>query len=507
MKITENVFKKYTSPETFSRLVELSTIPDFLDKIEKDYGELIAVEEPNKLISYNDLTLDVKKICAVLEKNEILVKSNVGIICNNNYAFVKTSIGTMAYGAVATLLPVQLDDKTIFGCCMKYNLTCLFYESSIEEKIAFAKQMAPSVKFIKIEDFDIDGASYNYDIVKTDPACIVLTGGTTGKSKGAILSHGALLKGTLNGTFGIKEVFNQVYYSIMPLTHVFGLIRNLFTSLYTGSKIYFCTDKRNMFKEIKEVKPTILILVPALAEIFLNLCKQFGIGFVGGNLKTIICGGASVPPYLVVEFPKLGVQLLPGYGLTETANLVSGNPDALNHPTSVGLIYPGQEIKIENGELWIKGDNLMNGYYNEPEESKTAYDDGFFKTGDLVRIDEEGYLYIIGRIKDIIVLSNGENVSPAAIEDKINQIPAIQDSLVTLEKNELGAEILQAQVVLRPSIIASLNVSDINSYIEEKIKEATASLFDYEQISKVVIRDNDFERSPSMKIIRPKKEL
>ena len=213
----------------------------------------------------------------------------------------------------------------------------------------------------------------NYNIQESDPACIVLTGGTTGKSKGAILSHRAVLRGTLNGAYGTKEVFNQVYYSIMPLTHVFGLIRNLLTSLFTGSVIYFCADKRTMFKEIKEVQPTVLIVVPALAEIFLNLTKQFTLGFLGGKLHTIICGGASVPPYLVEEFPKFGVQLLPGYGLTETANLVSGNPEGLKNPTSVGFLYPDQEIKIVNDELWIKGKNLMEGYYNEDEENKKIF--------------------------------------------------------------------------------------------------------------------------------------
>lgn len=507
MKIVENVFKNYTTVETFNRLVEYNTIPEFLTKIKDQYQDNVAVGQTNKEITYNNLIIDTQKVCTVLKENNILTKQNVGVICNNNYDFVKSSLGIMAYGAVATLLPIQLDEKIIFGCCMKYSLSALFYEACIEEKIAFAKKMAPNVKFIKIEEYNVLPTEFNFEIRKEDPACIVLTGGTTGKSKGAILSHRALLKGTLNGTFGVKEVFNQVYYSIMPLTHVFGLIRNLLTSLYTGSKIYFCTDKRNMFKEIKEVKPTILILVPALAELFLNLCKQFGIGFVGGALKTIICGGASVPPYLVTEFPKLGVCLLPGYGLTEAANLVSGNPDGCKNPSSVGFLYPDQEIKIVDGELWLKGDNLMDGYYNEPEENAIAYVDGWFKTGDLVKLDDDGYLYIIGRVKDIIVLSNGENVSPLYIETKINNIDAIQDSLVTLEKNEFGAEILQVEVFLRQAIVQNLNITNIQEYIECQIENVNQELFDYERIKKVIIRDIDFERSPSMKIIRPKKEL
>lgn len=507
MKIVENRFEKYTDAATFSKLVIDYTVPKFLDKIHENYGSNIAVGALNKQVTFNELDKDIKKTCTVLKNNGVSVKSNVGVICGNNYDFVKTCLGVMAYGACATLLPFQLDDQTIFGCCMKYQLTCVFYESSLKEKMQFAINRATHVKFIEITEFDCEESSFNYEIQESDPACIVLTGGTTGKSKGAILSHKALMCGTLNGTFGIEEVFGQVYYSIMPLTHVFGLIRNLLTSLFTGSSIYFCVDKRTMFKEIKDVKPTILIVVPALAELFLNLTKQFGLGMLGGNLKTIICGGASVPPYLVEEFPKFGVTLLPGYGLTETANLVSGNPEGKNKPNSVGLIYPGQEIKIVDGELWLKGDNLLTAYYNEPEENISAFEDGWFKTGDLVRLDEDGFLYITGRIKDIIVLSNGENVSPAYIEDKINSLEFIQDSLVTLESNEFGAEILTAEVILRQAVMATLNVENVQSFVENAICEINKTLFDYEHISKVVIRTEDFPRSPSMKIIRPRKAI
>lgn len=507
MLINKNYFEAYASKETFERLKLYDTVPSFLDYIEKEYRDLVAIASSDKLITYKELAIDIRKVATVLKNNDIKGKTNVGVICDNNYDFVKTSLGIMSYGAVATLLPVQLDDKTIYGCCLKYQLTCLFYEAKLEERIEFAKKMAPNVKFIKIEEFNVEETAYNYAITKKDPACIVLTGGTTGKSKGAILSHLALMSGTLNGTYGYKDVFYQVCYSIMPLTHVFGLIRNLLTSLYTGSKVYFCQDKRTMFKEIKEVKPTILVLVPALAEIFLNLIKQFGLGFVGGELKTIICGGASVPPYLVEEYPKFGVTLLPGYGLTETANLVSGNPLGCQKPTSVGLPYPNQELKIVDGELWLKGDNLLDGYFAEPEENEKAFVDGWFKTGDLVEMDEDGFLYIVGRIKEIIVLSNGENVSPAQIETKINTLKFIQDSLVTLEKNEFGAEILQAEVILRPIVMAKLNVENPQAMVEAEIEKINATLFDYERIAKVVIRTEDFKRSPSMKIIRPKQAM
>ena len=145
MIITKNYFEKYTDSETFSKLKIDKTIPLFLDKIEEQYKDLVAVGSSLKNVTYKELISDVKKTNQVLSNEQILVKSNVGAICNNNYDFVKTALGVMAYGAVATLLPVQLDEKTIFGCCMKYQLTCLFYEKAIAEKIEFAKKMAPMV--------------------------------------------------------------------------------------------------------------------------------------------------------------------------------------------------------------------------------------------------------------------------------------------------------------------------------------------------------------------------
>ena len=503
-------FAKYSNPDFFEKIIKLETVNELLVHMKANYLNLNAIgKEDGSVATYEELLKDINKVCYYLASNNVEPKKHIGVIATNSYSFAVASLGIMAYGCVAVLLPMQLDKMMVFGCSKKYNLSGLIYIDAFLEKTELLQNsglLLNTVSNILALNPDKDYTNLNVD--KDDSACIIMTGGTTGKSKGAVLSHDALMCGMQNGGYGLPDVMHEVYYCLMPLTHVFGFIRNLLTSLYTGSTIYFNQDKRLMFNEFKQYRPTGLVIVPALAELFLNLIKAYGFDMLGGRLKFIICGAASVPPYLISEYRKLNVNFCPGYGLTEFANMVSGNPEGLAKPDSVGLLYPDQVAKVVNGELWLKGRNMLKEYYNEPEENKNAFEDGWFKTGDLVRFDEDGFLYIIGRVKDIIVLSNGENVSPAYIESKINQLNFIQDSLVTETTNEFGAQILQAEVVLRASVVKGLtNVEDLTKFVTEQVLNVNNELFDYERFSKVVIRTEDFPRTPAMKIIRPKKVL
>jgi long-chain acyl-CoA synthetase len=280
------------------------------------------------------------------------------------------------------------------------------------------------------------------------------------------------------------------------------------TALYTGSTLYICRDTKNMFREIPAYNPTIMIMVPALAEMALGLTKVMGPKILGASLKYIVAGAAVVAPRLAREYDKLGVTLLAGYGLTESTNLVTGNPDTLENPTSVGFLYPNQEVKIVDGELLIKGDNILLEYYNDPEENKKSFDDdGYFRTGDLVKFDENGYMYIVGRIKDIIVLSSGENIAPEELESKFREIDCVRDCLIYKGTNDNGVEALVLEMTPRMDVIKEEGVTDIGAYCTQKINEVNNTLLNYQKISKIIIRTEDFERTPSMKIKRPKNVL
>lgn len=494
MNVDKNLFASYTDKETLDRIVMRSSLAEMWEKCEEEFKDKIAIQD-GKEWTYEELGRDIALYRGALVNQGVKKGDKVCMLVPSCYDFAKVFFAITTLGAVAVLLPVQLDEKTIFGCTKKFGADLIVYHETLEEKIEVAKTMG--VKTIKTaEEGELTPAN---EIEPDDECVIIFTGGTTGRSKGALLTHKAVMNGVINGCYGVKEVFDQRYFLILPLTHVFGLIRNFLTPIYTGSVLFICKDLKNMFKDMAQFSPTVLILVPALAEMALNLSKQIGRHILGGKLKTIIAGASSVGPHLIKEFDEMGVQLLAGYGLTESSNLVSGNPESLKNPTSVGLPYPNQQLKIVDGELWIKGDNVMLRYEGDPEETENAFEDGWFKTGDLVKIDDEGYLYIVGRIKDIIVLDSGENVSPAEIEDRFCEPDYIADAMVYEDFYD-GVQQLTLEVVLRTG-------ADVQSdEVLKQLNEINDSLYSYQRVTKIIIRDKDFERTPAMKKIRIKKE-
>lgn len=503
MLTSREPFAKYCSEETFAQIKEYDTVSQMWLHSLKEYADDIAVEDDGKKYTYAQIEEDIAFFRTLL-KDDSGKKQRIGICAKNSYDFVKAYLAVVTLGCCAVILPPQLDAPTVFGCSMKFSLDKIVYAPDMEESLCVLRSQRP--------DFAVVSTSQTSDektdpvIPKGDDPCVVMfTGGTTGKSKGALLSNIAVMQGTVNGCYGLSEIFRQRYLLVLPLSHVFGLIRNLMTALYTGSDLYICRNNKDMFKDIAVFRPTVLVFVPALAEMSLMLSKKFGKNMLGDSLKYIIAGAASVSPYLIKEYQsQLGVTILPGYGLTESANLVSGNPESLKKPDSVGIPFPNQDIKIVDGELLLKGKNMMAGYIGE-DESDIYTEDGYFRTGDLARFDDEGFLYITGRIKEIIVLSNGENVSPAELEVRFNRPDFIQDSQVFEDVDENGVHFLSLEVVPRAAIIAQMGQENPKEYIRKELEKINLTLEPSQRVQKIVVRDSDFERTPSMKIKRYKK--
>lgn len=491
-------FEKYTDPVTFSKIVDYANVTEMWNHSVATFPNNVAIVDGK---DYTFLALDdeISRFRTVYKNNGIQPGSLVAVFCPNSVGFVKAFMAAATFGLPAVLMPAHLDAATVFGIAYKFGLKAIVYDESLADKLSEVKEKLPNVALIP-SDATADEKTEAISVPTEAPCVFIFTGGTTGKSKAARLSHRAFMAGAKNSCYGIPYVFEQKYLLVLPLTHVFGLVRNLISSLYTGSTLFICRNNKDMFRDIAIFKPTIMVMVPALAEMALNLSRQLGKNMLGDDMKFIICGAAPVPPYLIHEYKKIGVSLLPGYGLTESANLVSGNPEPLLKPESVGFMYDGMEYKIVDGELWLKGVNMMDGYAND-EDNEIAYEDGYFKTGDLVRIDDEGFLYITGRTKEIIVLSTGENVSPAELEVKFYALDVVQDCLV-YDVNENGKEQLVLEVLPRANIVKSLGIEDLQAYLKNEVAKINETLPSFERINKIIIRDTDFVRTPAMKIAR-----
>ena len=293
----------------------------------------------------------------------------------------------------------------------------------------------------------------------------------------------------------------QKYEITEELQCIFGLVKGFLSSLYTGGLIFECRDIKQAFGLIPVLKPTTLVLVPGMAEIIINLTRLKGREY-SASLKTMVIGAAPVPPKLMKAIDDLGIQVLAGYGLTEGSNLTAGNKNVMSNPDSMGMIYPEQQYKVVDGELRIKGDNLMLGYWKDEQATTKAFDeDGWLKTGDLVKVDDKGYIYIVGRIKNLIILPNGENVSPEELEEIFYKNDYVKDCLVKEDKLN-GKKVIGIEFLPNIEAIKDMSDDDVFALFRKLVADINKTLPTYKQISKISIRKEDFKRTNAMKIAR-----
>ena len=426
--------------------------------------------------------------------------SHIAIFDRNSIDAIELLLAVTSSGMVAVNLPAQLPAEAVTGSCKRFDIQAVFVGEVLEPSCAGLA--AIGVKVLPASSM-AETETPSVPVSKEDTATIFFTGGTTGAPKGAVLPHRALMRGSFNGIFLPGRFMGfQRTISMIPLSHVFGLIRGMMAILYSGGQIFSCEDMKATIAKLPVIRPNILVLVPGICDILNGLTKLYGPQFLGGQLQYIIAGAANVPPRLISEFEKLGVKLFAGYGLTEGANLTSGNIDVNTHPTSVGKLYPEQEAKLVDGELWIKGDNVFTGYYRDEENTRKAFSpDGWLRTGDLVRFDEDGYMYITGRIKNLILLSNGENVSPESIEEKFSVYPYIQDVLVS-EGEIAGTKCLAIEIYPLMQAFGDKPWEEVVALMNKSVEEVNAKLPTTHRVAKVTVRKEDFKRTGSMKVSR-----
>lgn len=493
-----NYFFDMLPAEELARLPYIPTVGEFVEWIEKQYADSPAVSDQTNTVSYRELCERVARRRAFIEGLGLPKGSHIAIFDRNSQDAIELFLAVTSAGYVAMNFPPSLPAPAVAGSCLKFDIKAIFVRDEFAPLCAELK----GVQVLPASSIADHGAPVTV-VDKEQPAAIFFTGGTTGAPKGAVLSHRALMRGCYNAIFKPGKVIGvHRYIALLPLSHVFGLIAGTMGCFYTGNLIFTCEDMKATIGKLPAIKPTILVIVPGICDILAGLCKMYGPQFLGGELRMIISGAANVPPRLVSIFSKMGVEFCFGYGLTESANLTSANANATEKPTSIGKIYPGQEAKIVDGELWIKGDNIFSGYYKDPERTAEALtEDGWLRTGDLMRIDEEGFLYITGRIKNLIILSNGENVSPESLEEPFYADPCVRDAMVKEDKiNDVPC--IAIEILPFMPAFEGKPWEEVEAYMNKLVEKVNETLPTTHRISKVTVRTEDFKRTGSMKVAR-----
>lgn len=494
-----NYFYDLIPKEELEQLSYIPTIPEFLQWIEQKWADRPALSDTVVTYTYKEMCERIARRRAFLNGLGLQKGDKVAIFEKTSIDAVEMFLAATSAGYIAINLPAQLPEQALVGSCMKFNVKVLVARDEFLPMAEKASCKVVSSKSIADESAPVAVVD------KNEPAAIFFTGGTTGAPKGAILPHRAIMRGSFNACFATgSQLCGHREICLLPLSHVFGLIYSTMGAFYTGALWFSAEDMKATIGKLPQIKPTKLVLVPGLCEILLGLVRMYGPQFLGGQLKIVISGAANVPPKLIKEFDEIGVNLLFGYGMTEGANLTTGNADVHEKSTAVGKVYPEQDVKIVDGELWIKGDNVFLGYYgNEEETAKTLTPDGWLKTGDLARIDEDGFVYIVGRIKNIIVLASGENISPESIEEPFYKSPFLRDCLVKEEFQD-GNPIIAIEILPRMEMFEGKDWSEVEAYFKKLVEEINATLPTTHRIMKITVRKEDFARTGALKVARNK---
>ena len=481
--------------------------------------------------TYHDLKEDINAFGTWMYKNKIKDK-HVAIIGKNSYEWLVSFLACVNGGNVAVAvdksLPANEISELLKLADVDYALVTDQYIEKVDTKLVkkvfdlgtFDTILYEGRKLLKEKNNDF----LTYQIVPEKTAAILFTSGTSGKSKGVELTNKNIAF-ELNRTCQLYKPSGNVL-AILPFHHAFGLIVGIFMAVNYEEAVYINKSPKYVKKNLQDFKPQTIFMVPMFVEFFhkqiwaeidkkgktaatkglmasTDLLLKTGVDVrkktysaihkvFGGNLEYIICGGAALDPMYVKEFRSWGIEILNGYGTTECSPCTAVNRPFHHKDGSVGVIIPETEVRVsEEGEILFKGDHVMKGYYKDEEATNAVIIDGWYHTGDLGFVDEEGFITLTGRKKNLIILSNGENLSPEELEEDFARDPAVKEVLVYDENSKIVAEIFPEDDYLG-------NQAYFNE-LKEKINNKRPM---FKRIAIVKLRNEEFIKNGSMKIVR-----
>ena len=516
---------------------KLKDLRDYVQTIADEYGTRIAykffVDSEVESRTYNRLREDVFSLASYLV-GAGYKRAHIAVLGGTSYEWVVSFLAIIISNNIVVPVDKLLPEKEQLEVLRMGDASVLFYDNEFKQSANTALETNPLIQQVIgfREAVFRDALKHPIDKLPAtnieELAEILFTSGTTGTSKGVMLSQKNILVNIedikrMDFTCGLKS--DPVVMSVLPIHHTFELTVDNLGVLYCGATICINDSLANIVENLNRFKPGVILIVPAIAEVFYKKIKegleaqnQSKLKFArtmnhtlrklhinadrkiykdvlakfGSNLTNVVVGGAALRPEICDLFAEFGVNIFQGYGLTECAPLVAANYPGVNKVGTVGKTVSYMETKIVNGEIMVKGPGVMMGYYKNPEATKEAIEDGWFHTGDLGFIDKEGFITITGRSKNLIILDNGKNIYPEELEEKIACIEGIKEVMVYADKGRIC------------SLIVPENFQDKEKKkeIEREIKKLNEELPPYKKILSINYTSKEFPKTTTLKIKR-----
>lgn len=550
----------------------ITSIQDMLLRSVKEYGDKLALEDltdnPISKVTFNQLYDYVIRFGKAMLDIGIKERDHIAVISENRVQWSLTYFTAMCFNIVIVPLDKNLSQNEILNIIHESETKAIVFSDSFESLMKEKRDSLRNVKYYINMDskehkdgilsmtkmLEKQSASIEQlpSINPNEMAEIIFTSGSLGRAKGVMLTQKNIASNLMAMTSMIKITPEDRFLSVLPIHHKYECTCGLLCPLYAGGSAHYARSLKTVVDDLQKVKATILLGVPLLYDkmfkkihkgiqedkikskvvpplisltnifesfgwknskklIFKELHQKFG-----GHIRLFIAGGAAPDPKVAKGLRELGFNFVQGYGLTETSPIATLNRLYSFKDDAAGLPLPGLEIKINHpnehgiGEIYIKGDSVMLGYYKNQKLTDAAFDDGYFKTGDIGFFDADGFLHINGRQKNVIISKSGENVFPEEIEDILNRNPFVQECMVYGEQDEKQAEIIAVQIVTDAEAFIeysgknkiAITTELVNEIISEAVKETNKQLPAFKQIRKFYVRDSEFEKTTTQKIKR-----
>ncbi len=528
-----------------SRLKTLKDIIVYGTKKGQDKLQFIFLDKDKKedRRTFNQTWDEITALGTYYYLHGITKGKKIAIIAENSYEWIVAYYAGLIGGVTVVPMDIKLTDEELVSQLVRSECEGLVYTQKTSGVVDAVKADGNSniSLFIDVADFPAckaegreaikngDTRCADAEIDPEDLACIVYTSGTTGLSKGVMLTHKNVTSDVV-ASCSINRGEHAIGF--LPLNHTFCWVGALFSGYLLAEWGYICDNLKDLQKDMQKYHPQNFSAVPlvintiydkiwrtarktgkedtlkkglkiskALLKVGIDVRRKLFktiIDSLGGELEFIIVGGANLDPKYENGMNDFGIQIINGYGMTECSPCITVNRRDDYKLGSVGKPIPCNQIKIVNpdefgvGEIYVKGDNVMKGYYNDPEETAAAFDNGWLRTGDHGRIDKDGFLFFVGRQKNLIVLSNGKNVSPEEIEDKLICIDYVNEVLVYEENDAITAEFY----------LNEEEYPNARDMLKDDVQKVNETLPQFKRVTRRKIRDDEFPKTTTLKIIR-----